>query len=58
MGGKPTDGPYPGEFPPQGGDKDFRDATMEMDGMELDITPSGKFHAGGGAGKNETHISI
>ena len=43
VGGDPTDGPPPGEFPPQGGEKAVGDATIETDGRELVIPPAGMY---------------
>ena len=41
MGGEPTYGPPPREFPPQGVDKADRDTTAEMDEWDMIIYPSG-----------------
>ena len=46
MGGDPTDGPYPGEFPPQGDEKAVRDANAETDGWEMGISPDRSFPSG------------
>ena len=39
MGGDPTYGPNPGDFPPQGGNKDVGDENAEKDGWEMRIPP-------------------
>ena len=59
VGGDPIDGPHPGYFPPQGGNKVVWDATVDMDGWDLGIYPSGRCPTDGGAGDNgDVHLQI
>ena len=57
VGGDPTDGAHPVEFPPQVQNKYFRGATSETDGWDLGILPFGRCPAGGMAGENvDVHL--
>ena len=52
VGGDPTDGPHPGEFPAQSGKKSVGDATVEIYVWDLGISPTRRCLAGGRDGYN------